>query len=747
MDENENSNDIKISKSMSYYYKTQKDFSNIPLPNFSERHLNYFQKIKEEHKTILESDTEIELRNIISAHHKSINDYKNKNNCELVYSEEPINTGNINNNSNSNINVSYEELLDMVNIKEPLDKNESKKYIYKNHNPNNELLFSSNFESGNLRFAIKRNINEYDLILRHETGSMKAYQWFYFRVMINEISDNIKLLKEKPIVKFNIINLYKKHIILNNKVRVLTFYNNSWSRDTSKIYYYTNDIPFLFESNDNNNKCPNKLIININESFTNIGSNSNSNNNFNIYDLLMNMNSSKEKEKDNNSTNFHTLTFQFDFSKINTDIKYVYFAYCYPYTYTQLTNYLFSLNNYKKILRIDSIGQTLDNNKLYMLIITNFEDSFDTLANKKAIIFTARVHPGESSSSFVIQGLIEFLLSNEPKAINLRKNYIFKIIPMLNPDGVIRGNFRMNSVGKDLNRMWMEENEENSPSVFYCHKMIQKTLNSRNIHFFCDFHGHSSKNNFFLYSCKSHNEFLKISNNNIIPNPHKKKLSYIELIFQEIYSKENIFFDKNSCINKILPSKIKTARAVLKNRYNIDYSYCLETSLGGAKQMVEIEDNPLIPFSIQEYKKIGRDFGEALGKMCIGKIFYSTYNIVRTNETRSNLEKKTKKKNLLLPVINSSSSNGMINLSPNYFNFCRINSKNHNYNKINIQYHQKESNKSNNNFLNNNLFSRCDQRFLKNKNVKNNIKRNNKNKTYEKSKIYILPTPDKTTKK
>ena len=139
----------------------------------------------------------------------------------------------------------------------------------------------------------------------------------------------------------------------------------------------------------------------------------------------MNMNSSKEKEKDNNSTNFHTLTFQFDFSKINTDIKYVYFAYCYPYTYTQLTNYLFSLNNYKKILRIDSIGQTLDNNKLYMLIITNFEDSFDTLANKKAIIFTARVHPGESSSSFVIQGLIEFLLSNEPKAINLRKNYNF----------------------------------------------------------------------------------------------------------------------------------------------------------------------------------------------------------------------------------------------------------------------------------------------------------------------------------
>ena len=737
MDESGNSNEIKMIKSTLCFNKNPNDFSDIPLPNFSEKHLNYYQKIQEEHKSMMESDSEIELKNIISAHHKSINDYKNQNNCELVYSEEPINNENIN--SNSSINVSYEELLDMVNIKEPLDKNASKNYIYKNHNPNNELLFSSNFESGNLRYSIKKNINEYDLILRHETGSIKTYQWFYFRVAVNEFSENYNLLKENPIVKFNIINLYKKHIILNNRVRVLTFYNNAWSRDTSKIYYYTNDIPFLLDSNDNN-KCTNKFNTNINESFTNIANN----NNFNIYDIVMNMNASKDKDKENNNQNFHTLTFQFDLSKINTDIKYVYFAYCYPYTYTQLTNYLFSLSNYKKILRIDSIGQSLDNNKLYMLIITNFEDSFDTLANKKAIIFTARVHPGESSSSFVIQGLIEFLLSNETKAISLRKNYIFKIIPMLNPDGVIRGNFRMNSVGKDLNRMWMEENEENSPSVFYCHKMIQKTLNSRNIHFFCDFHGHSSKNNFFLYSCKSHNEFLKIGNNNIIPNPHKKKLSYIELIFQEIYSKENIFFDKNSCINKILPSKIKTARAVLKNRYNIDYSYCLETSLGGAKQM--LEDNPLIPFSIQEYKKIGKDFGEALGKMCVGKIYYSAYNSVRINENRINLEKKTKKKSLVLPVINNGGG-GMINLSPNYLNFCRINSKNHNYNKINIQYHQKESNKSNNNFLNNNLFNKCDQRILKNKNIKNNTKRNNKNKTYEKSKIYIFSAPEKIVKK
>jgi len=34
----------------------------------------------------------------------------------------------------------------------------------------------------------------------------------------------------------------------------------------------------------------------------------------------------------------------------------------------------------------------------------------------------------------------------------LRQNIIFKIIPLLNPDGVILGNYRTGLFGKDFNR-------------------------------------------------------------------------------------------------------------------------------------------------------------------------------------------------------------------------------------------------------------------------------------------------------
>ena len=413
---------------------------------------------------------------------------------------------------------------------------------------------------------------------------------------MNPNKSNIEI--EKNIIKFNIINLSKKSIILNEHVRVLCYYNNYWSRDTFNIYFYPNNIPCYSEVQNNIN-----INYNFNYSPINIDNIENNNNDIN-------------ENNDNEINYFNTLTFSFNFSKIETEDKYILFSYCYPYTYSNLTNFLISLSLNNNILRFEEIGKTILGNPIQMLLITNFRDSFENIAKKKCILLTGRVHPGESNSSFVIQSVIEFLLSNDNIAFKLRKLFLFKIIPMLNSDGVILGNFRYNSIGIDLNRMWNKENIEICPTIYYVHQIIQKTLISREIYFYCDFHGHSVKKNFFLYSCKEKRE----NNNNYI--------KYHELVFSHIFNRENIYFDKKSCYNKIHPSKMGTARAVMKLKYGIDLSYCLECSLGSIK----LQKNLIYPFTIELYKKIGKDFCIALSKLINNKIYIAVLNNIRVEK-------------------------------------------------------------------------------------------------------------------
>jgi hypothetical protein len=53
----------------------------------------------------------------------------------------------------------------------------------------------------------------------------------------------------------------------------------------------------------------------------------------------------------------------------------------------------------------------------------------------------------------------------------LRENFVFKIVPMLNIDGVIIGNYRCNLSGADLNRQWIEPSKKSHPTIYYT-KMV-----------------------------------------------------------------------------------------------------------------------------------------------------------------------------------------------------------------------------------------------------------------------------------
>jgi hypothetical protein len=143
---------------------------------------------------------------------------------------------------------------------------------------------------------------------------------------------------------------------------------------------------------------------------------------------------------------YYTLTFTMEFAYDQDD---VFFSHCFPYTYTdlcKLMNKTCTIAN-KDRIRKTTLCKTIAGNDCEMLIITNFYSDPEDIAQRKAIIISGRVHPGESNSSFIIQGIIEYLISNEEGAKKLRDTFVFKMVPMLNPDGVIIGNYRCSLTG------------------------------------------------------------------------------------------------------------------------------------------------------------------------------------------------------------------------------------------------------------------------------------------------------------
>jgi murein tripeptide amidase MpaA len=72
---------------------------------------------------------------------------------------------------------------------------------------------------------------------------------------------------------------------------------------------------------------------------------------------------------------------------------------------------------------------------------------------------------------------------------------------MLNPDGVIAGNYRTSLVGSDLNRRWKTPSKQLHPTIYYAKSMIKNFAAERPIELVCDLHGHSKHKNVFMYGC------------------------------------------------------------------------------------------------------------------------------------------------------------------------------------------------------------------------------------------------------
>lgn len=229
------------------------------------------------------------------------------------------------------------------------------------------------------------------------------------------------------------------------------------------------------------------------------------------------------------------------------------------------------------------------------------------LNQKSTVFLTSRVHPGESNSSFMIQGAIEFLLQpNNPQAKMLRETFIFKIIPILNPDGVVNGYYRCNSVGADLNRRWINPSKLLHPTIYYTKKLIKMCHQDNQVLLFCDFHGHTRKRNVFMYGCVSaQTELNQHKNNNLIR------------IMPYLLDQKNKYFNFADCKFANEKEKESTGRMVMFKEFGILNSYTLESTFysclnprRGYKKKVGVEDDQQI--TAEQLVTVGEDFCKTL---------------------------------------------------------------------------------------------------------------------------------------
>lgn len=111
-----------------------------------------------------------------------------------------------------------------------------------------------------------------------------------------------------------------------------------------------------------------------------------------------------------------------------------------------------------------------------------------------------RQHPGEANSSYVIKGTIEQLLSGSEITMKVLECCDFVIIPMINPDGVVAGNFRTSLFGKDLNRLFKSKDTTLIPEVEMTRTIFTDLSETykKKLLLFLDYHGHSTRKNAFL---------------------------------------------------------------------------------------------------------------------------------------------------------------------------------------------------------------------------------------------------------
>lgn len=300
------------------------------------------------------------------------------------------------------------------------------------------------------------------------------------------------------------------------------------------------------------------------------------------------------------------VSFQFSFTERD---DHVYFAYSFPYSYTECIQRIdaFSkeISNSKEVyFHRELMTPSLGMRRIDLLTITgmnsylkedtpkfkkeplleglfpfarlgaqeqNISTSVDSklfhrppiFPHKKYVLISARVHAGESPSSYILEGFLKKLLDkNDAESKVLLQNFVFVIIPMINPDGVAQGNSRFDLRARDPNGVYVNPKLKDEPGQYGIIQLAKEFGKEKRLWMYIDLHAHCNRDSAFVFGTWS--EGLEQQLNSF---------SFIRIL--DIYS-QYFDYEESSWNHHNFPDGV--AKNAVMYYSKCPHSYTLETS-------------------------------------------------------------------------------------------------------------------------------------------------------------------------
>lgn len=142
----------------------------------------------------------------------------------------------------------------------------------------------------------------------------------------------------------------------------------------------------------------------------------------------------------------------------------------FPYTVTRKNQLLAGLAGEPRVHSIVSLGNSQQGRPIEKIELT---DSGVPDAGKERIWIHAGVHPAETTSYFMVEGLLDWLTSGDPEAELLLDHALIEVVPMANPDGVFLGNYRTNANSVEIESQWSAPYNSPQPEVIALRTAIE----------------------------------------------------------------------------------------------------------------------------------------------------------------------------------------------------------------------------------------------------------------------------------